>query len=245
MIEIFSKKAGLVVRDIFFATGVVPSNVNRDIDLYTQCSSPIYDSVPSCILTIDLTKDENTIFQGFGKNNRYKIRRATDKDGLIFNIDFTPTVDFLEFFKEFYNNFAKSKGLPLANPAKLEALRNSGNFSIASVHSKNLPIAMSSFISDGYRVYFHQAATVPRDGNNSVLISTANRLLHWQMMLTMKKLDVKVYVLGNILRNPKFQSVNDFKREFGGVECETYNFTHGVSWLGKFALKTSSLLRKL
>jgi hypothetical protein len=245
MIEIFSKKAGLLVRDIFFATEVVPSNVKRDIDLYHECSSPILGAKSSLIYIVDLSYDKDILFSKLKHDTRRNVRRAIDTDGLVVDLDFTPTTKALESYKAFYNNFAAFKGLPMANADKLEALRRSGNFLVASVRrpNENYPLAIFTLISDGSSVYPYQASTIPRYGNDGQAIGRACRLLHWQMMLALKKAGVKNYNFGLIYssENPKLQALNDFKREFGGIENEIFNVEHGVSWLGKLALHTRKL----
>ncbi len=246
MIEIFSKKSGLLVRDIFFATKEVSCDIKRDIDIYSLCSSPIFGSTPSLMHTVDLSQDENVLFRRLSETHRRGVRRAVDTEGLIVDIDFAPTIETVESFKIFFNNFATFKGIPRANAAKLEALRSSGNFFIAYAHKNNekSPFVMFSFISDGYNVYHYQGSTLPRVGNESILIGQASRLLHWQMMLTMKEMGMKIYNLGNLLCDPENEGLNKFKRQFGGVDSETYNVKHGVSRLGKLALGVSNLLNR-
>lgn len=247
MIEIFSKKTGLLVREIWFAPEVVPSDVNRDIDFYVQCSSPIMDSTPFRTVSIDLSQDEDSLFRGLNQSHRRQVRKAT-KDGLIVDVDFTPTTEAIEYFGSFFNDFATVKGIAPANIYKLKIFRDSGNLSIASVHrgNKNFPLAMHGFVSDGYRVRSYIAGTLPRteDNDNAILLGRANRLLQWEAMLVMKKADIKIYDFGGISHKPELQGINDFKRKFGGIESEDYDAVYGVSWLGGLALKTHKLLSR-
>lgn len=58
MIEIFCKKAGLqagiLVRWVYFAPGIIASAANRDIDVYAQCSSTIVGGEPCWTVSVDL-----------------------------------------------------------------------------------------------------------------------------------------------------------------------------------------------
>jgi hypothetical protein len=245
MIEIFRKKAGLLVRELYFAPGMVPSDVNRDIDFYVQCSSPIMGSTPFWTLTADLSQDEDALFQGLSKGNRYEVRRAV-KDGLVFDVDFTPTIEAIDSFKSFFNDFAAFRGIAPANIVKLESFRRSGNLSICSVRrsNENFPLAMHCTVSDDCRVRAQNGGTLPRVGDNGQLLGRANRLLEWQTMLAMKKAGKKIYDFGGISRSTELQCINDFKRQFGGIEREEYNAVLGISQLGRLALKTSDLLSR-
>lgn len=246
MIEIFRKKAGLLVREIYFAPGIVPCAVHRDIDVYVQCGSPIIGSKPFWTVSVDLSQDEDILFLGLNSEYRRQVRRAraVDKDGLVVDVDFTPTAEGIESFGSFFNDFSAFKGIAPANIDKLKIFRNSGHLSVASVRrgNENFPIAMHSFVSDGYRARSYIAGTVPRIGDNGPLLGRANKLLHWETMLAMKKADVKIYDFGGISRRPELKGIDDFKRQFGGIESEEYNAVYGVSWLGHLALKTSKLL---
>ena len=246
MIEIFSKKAGLLVRELYFAPGIVPCAANRDIDVYVQCSSPIEGSKPFGTVSVDLSQDEDILFRGLNQSHRRQVRRAADKDRLVVDVDFTPTTEAIESFGSFFNDFAAFKGIAPTNIYKLKIFRRSGNLFIASARrgNENFPIAMHSFVSDGYRVRGYIAGTLPRIGDDGILLGRANKLLQWETMLAMKKADVKIYDFGGISRRPELQGVNDYKRQFGGIESEEYNAVYGVSWLGRLALKTSNLLSR-
>jgi FemAB family len=106
---------------------------------------------------------------------------------------------------------------------------------------------MNCDIFDGHRGRRSYRATLPRDKNDAPgnqLISRANKLLQWQTMLTMKSAGIKIYDLGGISNSTKLQGIDNFKRQFSGVEIEEHNAIIGVSGLGKLALKASNLLNR-
>src|SRR5438445_626489 len=61
-----------------------PGDCGADIVLYRQREAPITDSqiTPFLSMVTDLSADEGAIMEKFGKDCRYKIRRAETKDGL-------------------------------------------------------------------------------------------------------------------------------------------------------------------
>lgn len=245
MIEFFRKKHGLLVRELWFAPEAVPSDVKRDIDYYVQCNTPIEESTPFKTITIDLSQDEDIIFQGIEPESRRQVRQAVNKYELVADVDFTPTSEAIEFFGAFFNDFAAFKGLAPTNIHKLKILARSGNLFIVSVRSnEKVALAMSSFVSDGYRVRDQLASTLPRVGNDKNLLGRANKLLHWQAMLAMKKAGLKLYDFGGISDKPELQGINKFKRQFGGIEREDYNAIQGISGLGRLTLKTEKLLSR-
>lgn len=248
MIEIFCKKtglqAGIMVRWVYFAPGIIPSTAKRDIDVYLQCSIPIEGAEPCWTVSADLAQDEDVLFQRLNQTYRRQIRRAVDKDGLVAELNFTPTDEDIDSFKSFFNVFSASRGLAKANVPLMKTFRDANCLSLASVRrdGDNLPLAMLSFVSDGYRARQYTGATSPRVGEDSALIGRANKLLVWETILAMKNAGLEVYDFGGISRKKELKGIDDYKRMFGGVESEEYNALVGVSSLGKLAVKTSELL---
>jgi hypothetical protein len=86
MIEIFRKKHGLLIRELYFALGIIEGAAKRDIDVYIQCSSPIAGSKPFWTALVDLQQDKEGLFRGFEKTLHKKIQRAADNDGLVVEV---------------------------------------------------------------------------------------------------------------------------------------------------------------
>src|SRR5229473_5111195 len=81
-----------------------------DIVLYRQREAPIADAqtTPFPSLVTDLADGEDAIIAGFGKDCRYKIRRAESKDGL--RMEFiTEPESRLDEFRAFFDAFARQK----------------------------------------------------------------------------------------------------------------------------------------
>src|SRR6266513_3754130 len=90
----------------------LPRDSEVDIVLYRQREAPIADArtTPFLSMVTDLSVTEDAITERFGKDCRYKIRRAETKDGL--RMEFlTDPESRLDEFRAFYDAFAKQKSV--------------------------------------------------------------------------------------------------------------------------------------
>jgi lipid II:glycine glycyltransferase (peptidoglycan interpeptide bridge formation enzyme) len=245
MIEIFRKKNGLLIRELYFATNIISSTANRDIDMYVQCKVPIADSKPFYSLKVDLLQDEEAIYNSMSKSFRYELRRA-EKDGIDIEIKRCNKDQDLMPLYSFYNNFAAYRGIEKTNVIKMEAFKNAGNLTIAVARRShdNLMVAVYFEIHDDYQARSYYGATLPRIENHNIdkqVIGRTSKLMQWKLICHVKNDGAHTYDLGGISRDTKLKGVDNFKYGFGGVDSEEYNAIIGVSNLGKLALKTSNL----
>src|SRR5437762_8065867 len=94
----------------------LPRNPGVDIVLYRQREAPIADARTTPFLTMvtDLSAEADAIAEKFGKDCRYKIRRAETKDGL--RMEFTTDPEQrLDEFRAFFDAFARQKLLEPAD----------------------------------------------------------------------------------------------------------------------------------
>lgn len=251
MLEIVRNMYGLQIREIYFASTNVESDKRRDVDAYIQCGMPIAGAFGFGTATVDLQLDIEALDGNIGKGFRYEIRRAGLKDGLNCIFDESPSVESLAVFKNFYDRFACYRKLSKANSPKLELFRRSGNLMMASVKvgvPNSAILAMHCYITDGERARLYYSATMPRDESSrhdQQLVGRANKLLHWETMLAMKRLAIKTYDFGGISKGSALKGIDDFKLQFGGVEREEFNALVGVSWKGRLALGARNMLQQL
>jgi hypothetical protein len=88
----------------------LPRDPGVDIVMYRQRETPIADAqtTPFLSMVTDLSVTEDAITEKFGKDCRYKIRRADTKDGL--RMEFiTEPESRLDEFQAFYDAFARRK----------------------------------------------------------------------------------------------------------------------------------------
>src|SRR5467141_1478792 len=93
-----------------------PSDSGVDIVLYRQREAPIADAqtTPFPSLVTDLADGEDAIVAGFGKECRYKIRRAEMRYGL--RMEFIMDAESrLDEFHAYYDAFARQKSLEPAD----------------------------------------------------------------------------------------------------------------------------------
>src|SRR5215510_12526791 len=88
----------------------LPRDSGVDIVLYRQKESPIEGArtVPFLSIVTDLCDDADTIMGRFGKDCRYKVRRADTKDGLSMEFITEPEAR-LDEFRSFFDAFAKQR----------------------------------------------------------------------------------------------------------------------------------------
>src|SRR5258708_242026 len=104
-----------------------------DIVLYRQREAPIADAQTTLFLSLitDLANGEDAIVAGFGKDCRYKIRRAESKDGL--RMEFiTEPEGRLDGFRASYDAFARQKSLEPADHKWLVAAFKSRQLVLSS-----------------------------------------------------------------------------------------------------------------
>lgn len=250
MIEIIRNRFGMRLREVYFAPSLLPSERERDIDVYVQGGAlPVRTSFSFWTAVIDLRVEENALFEGISKQFRYEIRRALTKDALCCEVDFSPG-EGIQRFQGFYDAFAAYRKLRPANLPKLERFRALNQLILATVRSAKSggALAMHCYISDGERARLYYSATLPRNeagGPDYQLVGRANKLLHWEAMLCMKREGISIYDFGGISKRDDLKGVDDFKLQFGGQEREELNAMVGVSWRGRLVLGARSLVRQL
>lgn len=251
MIELIRSKLGLRIRELYFAGGLIHSPQTSDVDVYVQSQLPIAGGEIFCNILIDLARDEELLFRNLTKGCRYEVRRAAEKDGVVCNITFEPSLKILEDFISFYNEFAMLRKLAPANLVKLEHFLAKGRVSISSAFMKDTldcPLAMHCYIHDSKRIRLYLSATRSRlsvGQDDKQRIGRANKLLHWEDVRSAKQHGLGIYDFGGISTGGRLKGIDDFKRQFGGDEREEYNAMLARSPLGHIALGLLRLGQKI
>ncbi|HLR53348.1 MAG TPA: hypothetical protein VK078_01325 [Pseudogracilibacillus sp.] len=204
-----------------------------DIHAYFQLSSPMQTTKKNCIhrqtlhLQINLDKSEQALLQDMSRTTRYKIRRAK-KDGLTISYTIEPDSTDVKAFSDFYNSFARAKGIESCKDKKLIALMESKQLIIMSVYQKNgLMLASSAIIANNKTaigLYTASARFAYREISGQ-LMSRANRYLHWGELIYFKDKGFHTFDLMSLTidkNNTDHQKVNHYKRSFGGEERYVY-----------------------
>src|SRR5205814_6233977 len=121
-----------VYREVWYEEEL-PRDSGGDIVLYRQSEPPSADARTTTFLTMvtDLSAEEDAITEKFGKDCRYKIRRADTKDGL--RMEFiTDPESRLDEFRAFYDAFARQKSVAPADHQWLVAACNARQLVLTS-----------------------------------------------------------------------------------------------------------------
>ena len=244
MIAITRSKCRIPISDIFFADNLEEAASGTPLCFFQQSATPHPAFKPVQTSIVDLTASIDEISGPISKNTRYKIQRA-EREGFAPRLVLNPTVEEGSLYANHYDCFAKHKGLPPCNRAKLHALSACSALLLSSVSDTegNLLSAHAS-VKDAKvgRVRLLYSASHYRamsDSGERNKIGRANRLLHWYEILTLKNLGFKLYDLGGIPLDSADQEKNaiaQFKLEFGGKLLVEYSGLLSTNLLGKIIL---------
>lgn len=195
---------------------------------------------PFNTIVIDLTNEPDELLAAMKKDTRNCIRRADSKDNLQYEWDDNPQPDTLAEFSEFYDEFARSKGIPLVAGRDLPAYLKAGRLALSCIRAE-----------DGSMIVWHavqvsekrirdivRASTLREapDPETRQMMGRANRYLTYRDLLKGKELGKTEYDVGGWYPGTTDQSllrVNAFKEEFGGERVEEYDATQALTLKGK------------
>jgi hypothetical protein len=229
----------------------LPRDPGVDIVNYRHCAAPILSAecIHNLSLVIDLTADEEAILRGFTSACRQEIRRAEAKDG--FHLEFlaSPGSRLTDFF-EFFDLFARQKSLPPCDRPWLSAAHRAGRLTLSSVSlDGGPPLVWHAYIRCGQTVWLHHSVSCFREKGSGTRAQTgrANRWLHWQDILSFKRLGVKRYDLGGLFQDesvPEQEGINRFKKSFGGRIERQFNCTVPLTLKGRLYLQLRDAWRR-
>ena len=156
-----------------------------------------------------------------------------------------PTDEDARRFADYYDTFARHKGLPPGNRTKLAALGRRSALLLSSVtDSEGTVLSAHAHVKDAGlgRVRLLYSASHFRamsDSGERNRVGRANRLLHWHEITTLQRLGYQVYDFGGIPLDSADQEKNDiarFKLEFGGDLLIEYSGVLPMNVLGRVLL---------
>lgn len=244
MIAITRSKYGLPISDIFFAEDVHQNPSRSPLCVFQQTATehPLFKPVQTS--AIDLTAPLEDISAPISKSTRYKINRA-EREGFTPRLVMGPTVEEGSRYADYYDTFARHKGLPPCNRAKLKALCESSALLLSTVSDTDGSILSAhAYIKDAAskRVRLLYSASHFRamsDSGDRNKVGRANRLLHWHEIRALKELGFRLYDLGGIPLDSSDEEKNAiarFKLEFGGELLVEYSGVLPMNLLGKLLL---------
>lgn len=226
-----------------------PPDPGVDIVVYRQKATPIAGAraTPFLSLVVDLSAQETTIMEEFGKDCRYKIRRAESKDGLHMEFIRDPESR-LHDFRAFYDAFAKQKSLQPSDRQWLIAACDARQLVLTSASRNGETLVWHAFVVSGKAAWLQYTGSCFRDRDNEyrAVVGRANRWLHWQEMLRFKALGITRYDWGGLFEDesvPERAGINRFKKEFGGQPVRTYDCTVPLTARGRIWLPLRDIWR--
>ena len=238
MIEYYTSKGFFKVKHVLFSDKVNLLDFYKFANysyIRKNLSNPLFIKTRRQTIATDLTQDIENIFQEFGKNNRWKIRRAIKE-----NLEFGLVNDLNEFIN-FYNDFAVKKDLSLINYIQLAKIPK---LIVTKVVQRNVTIAMHSYILDNQlRIarLLHSASIRFEQNINQKIVGWANRYLHFEDMKYFKNQEIKTYDMGGTAEHTKkivSHHLDEFKKEFGGRVVDEYVYESILLYL---ALKLKAI----
>lgn len=184
----------------------------------------------------------------FGKDCRYKIKRAETKDEL--RIEFiTDPESRLDEFRAFYDAFAREKSLRPSNRQWLVAACKARRLVLASASRNGEPLVWHAYLICGNTAWLHSTSSCFRNRDNAyrAVVGRANRWLHWKSMLRFKEMGITRYDWGGLFEDesvPERAGINRFKKEFGGEQVHTYDCTVPVTVRGRVNLSLRETWRR-
>ncbi len=221
-----------------------------DIVLYRQREAPIADArtTPFLSMVTDLSVTEDAITERFGKDCRYKIRRAETKDGL--RMEFlTDPESRLDEFCAFYDAFAKQKSVAPSYHQWLVAACKARQLVLTSASRNGEALVWHAYLISGKAAWLQYTGSCFRNKDNDyrALVGRANRWLHWKEMLRFKEMGMERYDWGGLFEDesvPENAGINRFKKDFGGQQVRTYDCTVPVTLKGRIWLPLRDAWRR-
>jgi hypothetical protein len=225
---------------------------NIDILHYIERSQPIQgiqlDEFHTMVL--DLTQDREKLWHNLRKNNRYKIKRAEQKDPVLYSYWDRERINdnVLSSFLDFHDRFSESQGLKKIPKARIKSFANAGILDLSLVKSQDgNPLVWHAHCCVRDRVCFFYGASIknPNDTAYQSMLGRANRYHHWQDILRFKDSGISLYDFGGWYAgntDTKLINVNKFKEEFGGEIIKNFRGFQGITLKGKLCISLYKLL---
>lgn len=173
---------------------------------------------------LSLNPDVEALQNNFSTTIRQEIRKAK-AEGISCEYDNGK----LAFFVEFYNQFAKEKGIYTTTPERVAAMGENFHLSFASFENEII-VSHSYLVDKELKIarLFHSANRRLDEKYDRKMIGRANKLLTFEDIIHFKNMGIETLDFGGFANNTEDKSlkgINDFKLSFGGkvVECHDYD----------------------
>lgn len=190
-------------------------------------------------LISDLTQSEEELMLRCERNVRNEIRRAK-KDGAQCRHytaeELHSREDLLRQFDGAYMEMHRSKGMAAPSAlAYMQQLLQAGMLTVSICVIEGQPAAYHVYITGDHIARLLYSVSVFRNTEDGALrsaIGRGNRMLHYEDMLWLKGQGYTCYDWGGYATDPALESINAFKRGFGGeVQQRSYAMITSKRWV--------------
>lgn len=226
--------------------GETPQQNSVDLVRLFQRPEPLAGMICREFYTIllDLTKDPEALLSGVKKGTRYEIRRACEKDDLMYeSVDAREQALFTAFCN-YYDAFAQQKEQPKIDREWLSLMAETGNVILTRMKARTgVTLVWHLYYRSLGRPTLLYSASLFRQHQSSSyrnMIGRANRYLHWQDILRFKAAGESLYDFGGWYDGTGDQArlgINKFKEEFGGAVVRNYICERALTLKGRLFLK--------
>jgi len=246
---IYLRGRGAVYGEVWFAEQPA-RDCGADIVQYRFHGAPAAGARATTLLSMvtDLSPEEEAIAGGFGKDCRYKIRRAETKDGLRLEFSAEPERRLGEF-ADFFDAFAKQKDHSRCDRHWLAAACEAGQLALSVAYRGEEALVWHAHVLCMTPAGLQYTASHFRgqDSDFRALVGRANRWLHWKDMQKLRSMGFTRYDWGGLFADestPERAGINRFKRDFGGEEIRVYECAVPASLRGRVYLPLRDAWRR-
>jgi hypothetical protein len=245
---VISSRLSIRIADFFFYEEDCPVDV--DIRRFTQLSAPKDGLVctPFSTIIIDVSQEPRVLLSKMKRDTRYDIRRATEREGFLYDYWSEPSAQVITEFADFYDQFAAQTNRLKLPRARFSDLARASVLDISRISSpEGEPLIWHSHYHAGDRARLLESASLYRktaDSTHRTYVGRANRYHHWRDMLRLKELGCTTYDFGGWYAGKEDVHklrINAFKEEFGGTVVQNFNCLEAVTLKGKIAARMLSL----
>lgn len=233
-----------------------PALAGVDVVVYRNRAAPVANAWPyrgrppdrplhSLLSDLDATPE--AIAARFDETCRRHVRRAERQDGLRHEV-IADAAAGLEEFAEFYDRFARQKGLWLADRHWLARAAQAGQLMLSCASRGGDRLVWHAHLRAGRTAQLAHSVSLYRGSGDDyrALVARANRWLHWRDMIEFEAAGLRHYDWGGVFApesTPEEAGINRFKRSFGGRPILAYQCAVPVTLRGRLWVVIRSALR--
>lgn len=207
-----------------------------------KCNANVQETLIS-----DLSLDEDELWAITTKTVRNEINRSKRENvGISVYRGKEISNEVLDKFNSMYNGMYEEKGMPghYLPISELKEYADKDALVITTAEIEEKPVVYHSYITDDIHSRFLHSCSEFRAADNATrnAIGRANKYLHWNDWLYLKKHGVIEYDWGGIASYENPNGIDKFKMAFGGEYRKYYNLFCDCSLASKVYAKIRKLL---